>query len=125
MTLDEAERLAALGREVQRFMAYVELLPSGCWYWTGGRSRGKGNRKWYGTFWANGRTVRAHRFICEAVGKLCPAGHHRDHTCLFSMCVNPDHLEVVTKEENQRRKIARRLSNGGLSVGPSGGQVAG
>lgn len=96
-------------KDVQRFMGYVDRLQSGCWYWTGGRSRGKGNRKWYGSFKVGGKTVRAHRFACEAIGKLaCPAGHHRDHTCNFSMCVNPAHFEIVTHAENQRRKMARR-----------------
>lgn len=35
--------------DVKRFFRYVEKLPNGCWYWTGARSRGKGNRKWYGS----------------------------------------------------------------------------
>jgi hypothetical protein len=27
-------------------MALVDKLPSGCWYWTGSRSRGAGNKKY-------------------------------------------------------------------------------
>ncbi len=88
-----------------RFMKYVEILPSGCWYWTGARSRGKGNKKWYGSFRYGKTSVRAHAFIARCYGLECPRGHHRDHTCRFSMCVNPSHLEVVTREENQRRKV--------------------
>lgn len=90
-----------------RFMRYVEFLDSGCWYWTGARSRGKGNRKWYGSFRVNGTTVRAHRFIADCYGLHCPEGHHRDHTCRFSMCVNPSHIEAVTHEKNERRKQER------------------
>lgn len=98
--------------DIARFVAKVDKLPNGCWYWTGARSRGKGNRKWYGSFRLGSRVVRAHRFAAEVLGgKPCPSGHHRDHTCCFSMCVNPDHLEVVSKEENQRRKMARRRDN--------------
>lgn len=22
--------------EIERFLSYVDVLPSGCWYWTGG-----------------------------------------------------------------------------------------
>lgn len=90
-------------------MSYVDKLPNGCWFWTGGRSRGKGNRKWYGTFWFRGKSIRAHRFSCDYIGKFepLPPGKHRDHTCVFSMCVNPEHLEHVTHEENQDRKLAR------------------
>lgn len=92
-----------------RFDSYVDKLPNGCHFWTGGRSRGDGNRKWYGSFWVGGKTVRAHRFACDRVGKICPPGHHRDHTCCFSMCVNEAHIEIVTHAENELRKKWRRL----------------
>ena len=101
--------IEATGADVRRFMRYVDKLPCGCWFWTGARSRGKGNKKWYGSFSVSGRVVRAHRFSCDVIGKKpCPPGHHRDHTCEFSLCVNPDCFEVVTHEENQRRKVERR-----------------
>lgn len=100
--------LTATEEDIARFMSYVDVLPCGCWFWTGGRSRGRGNRKWYGTFWVGGLSVRAHRFSSEVLGgQECPPGHHRDHTCVFSLCVNPDHIEVITHEENQRRKMER------------------
>lgn len=95
--------------DIERFMRLVDKLPCGCWYWLGARSRGKGNRKWYGSFRVGGQTVRAHRFALEAIGgQKIEAGQHRDHTCGFSMCVNPDHIEAVSPEENQRRKEARK-----------------
>ena len=98
--------IEATEADVDRFMSYVDKLPNGCWFWTGARSRGAGNRKWYGSFWVRNKTVRAHRFSCEVLkGETCPPGHHRDHLCKFSLCVNPDHVEIVTHEENQRRKI--------------------
>lgn len=101
--------IEATSDDIARFMRYVERLPSGCWYWTGARSRGRGNRKWYGSFRLHGRTVRAHRFAAEVLGGLeCPPGCHRDHTCEFSMCVNPAHIEIVSHCENQRRKVERR-----------------
>lgn len=97
----------ATQRDIDRFMRHVDKLPSGCWFWTGARSRGRGNRKWYGSFRVGGRVVRAHRFSCDVLGgRTCPPGHHRDHTCRFSLCVNFEHLEIVTHEENQKRKLA-------------------
>jgi hypothetical protein len=97
--------------DVGRFMSFVDILPNGCWFWTGARSRGKGNKKWYGSFWLPSGTVRAHRFAAEALpngaGEL-PPGYHRDHTCCFSLCVNPRHLENVPPSVNQERKMARR-----------------
>lgn len=95
--------------DIERFIRLVDVLPCGCWYWLGARSRGKGNRKYYGTFRVGGKSIRAHRFAAEALGgKTCPKGFHRDHTCQFSMCVNPAHIQIVSHAENQRLKISRK-----------------
>ncbi len=89
-------------------MSFVDILPNGCWFWTGARSRGKGNRKWYGTFHFQGKSIRAHRFSCDVIGgKVCPPGWHRDHNCQFSLCVCPDHLEPMLREKNQELKVER------------------
>ena len=101
--------IQATQKDIERFMSYVDKLPNGCWFWTGARSRGKGNKKWYGSFYVNGTTIRAHRFSVEVLKcEPCGPGHHRDHTCVFSLCVNPDHIEVVPKKVNQERKQERR-----------------
>lgn len=101
--------------EIARFMKLVDKLPSGCWFWTGARSRGGGNRKWYGTFWVNKKIgrVRALRFSCEAIGGKgpLPAGHDRSHQCHFSLCVNPDCVEYEPKAVNQARRIERARVN--------------
>lgn len=115
--------LHATQADIDRFFKYVEKLPNGCWFWNGARSRGKKNRKWYGSFRLGKQTVRAHRFACEVLGgeagpRECPPQHDRDHICRFSLCVNPDHLEVVTKLVNQERKHERR-KNGDCNGGPS------
>lgn len=95
--------LTASQEDIKRFMSFVDILPNGCWFWTGARSRGKGNKKWYGSFSLQGRTIRAHRFSCEILGKKkLLLGHHRGHVCMFSLCVNPEHITIISKEENQR-----------------------
>lgn len=106
--------------DLERFMRYVVKLPgvlilpngkrtTACWLWIGGRSRGRGNRLPYGSFRLGRRSVRAHRFACEAIAGIeCPPDHHRDHLCCNSLCVNPEHLEAVHRVENQRRKMERR-----------------
>lgn len=97
--------------DIVHFATFVEKLPNGCHFWSGARSRGKGNKKWYGSFRvpSTKKVIRAHRFACEAIGKReCPPEHHRDHTCEFSLCVNEAHIEVVTRQVNQERKVARR-----------------
>lgn len=96
--------------DIDRFMTYVDKLPCGCWFYTGARSRGQGNLKWYDSFRVGKRVVRAHRFADEVIagrGPL-PKGMHRDHKCEFSLCVNPDCIERVTHAENETRKQARR-----------------
>ncbi len=105
--------LEATQADIDRFYRYVEKLPgrlilpngtetSACHGWTGARSRGKGNKKWYGSFRLGKRAVRAHRFVCEAIHcQPCPPEHHRDHLCANSLCVNMEHLEIVHRTVNQ------------------------
>lgn len=98
--------------ELARFMASVVILPGGCWLWVGARSRGRGNKKWYGSFRRSaadgkrGRVVRAHVYSHDVIGgKVCPPGWHRDHGCNLSLCVNFECVEAVSPEVNQARKM--------------------
>ena len=82
----------------QRFWDKVNIAGH-CWRWRSGAARSDG----YGQFW-DGRTMRpAHRFAYEAIVGPVPEGMVLDHLCRVRDCVNPDHLEVVTQGENQRR----------------------
>ena len=77
---------------------YITEPNSGCWLWTGW-TRGKG----YGVFTVDGVHVPAHRFSYERwVGKI-PSGAVIDHLCRVPFCVNPQHLEAVTNQENVKR----------------------
>lgn len=109
--------IVATPEDVARFLSYVEVLPSGCWFWTGARSRGSGNRKWYASFRLGARVVRGHRFSCEVLAdRPCPPGHDRSHTCHFSLCVCPDHLEVLPREHNQSAMRERKSSTGPVYI---------
>ena len=102
--------LHATPEDIARFMSQVDKLPNGCWFWTEARSRGKGNRKWYGSFRLGKRVVRAHRFASEVLaGQECPPDHHRSHSCHFSLFVCPDHVRVLHRTQNQAEKNQRRL----------------
>lgn len=75
---------------------------SDCWVWTGSISiRG------YGKCHSRTRnTTYAHRLVyMELVGPI-PEGLELDHLCRNTRCVNPDHLEPVTRLENMRRRYA-------------------
>lgn len=88
-------RLADLPERIQR---NIRVSESGCWEWVGSRQpRG------YGTASFHGRPVSAHRHVYTLLVGEIPAGLEIDHLCLFKSCVNPAHLEPVTRTENQRR----------------------
>lgn len=88
---------------------YVSPEPnSGCWLWIGpikdtgyGRFSVRDGSAW--------KTVIAHRYSYEAENGPIPEGLVIDHLCRMRCCVNPDHLEAITNEENIRRGfLARR-----------------
>jgi hypothetical protein len=86
------------GSPEQRFWRRVEKQPSGCWEWQGALS------EWgYGSLVIVGRKVPAHRFSYEIHTGPIPEGLVIDHLCRNPSCVNPEHLEAVTNEENIRR----------------------
>lgn len=74
-----------------------------CWLWTGKLIRG------YGRFTPAYRMgTGAHRFAyADLVGEI-PAGLDVDHLCRNRACVNPWHLEPVSRSENLRRGYEAR-----------------
>jgi hypothetical protein len=76
----------------ERFNAFVNKTTS-CWLWTGATNRG------YGLLWVDGKHELAHRVSYSIhkglLGDLCVC-----HTCDTPLCVNPDHLFLGTREDN-------------------------
>jgi hypothetical protein len=73
-----------------------------CWEWTAGT-----DKKGYGLFRLNGKIQRAHRLSYEAVNGETELT--LDHLCLNTCCINPQHLEAITREENNKRQAETRL----------------
>jgi hypothetical protein len=69
-----------------------------CWIWQRAM-KGSG----YGNGWRNGRSVAAHIIFYERAHGPVPQGLELDHLCRVPSCVNPDHLEPVTHQENVLR----------------------
>ena len=66
-----------------------------CWLW-----RGAVNPSGYGVF----LSVPAYRLAYEWMVGPIPAGMELDHLCREKLCVNPHHLEPVTRLDNMRRR---------------------
>lgn len=80
----------------------VKVDEQGCWLWQGHINPDTG----YGYRQVRGKTWRAHRFsYVHFVGEI-PDGLVLDHLCRVRHCVNPDHLEPVTPQENVERGLA-------------------
>jgi len=90
---------------VLRVMGKVSIdEATGCWLWNGSKSS-----TGYGQIWVPGKTrqesrlAQAHRFTFEMFRGEIPRGYQIDHLCRCRNCVNPNHLEPVTQQENIRR----------------------
>ena len=46
-----------------------------------------------------------HRKVWEEARGPIPEGMTIDHLCMQKTCINPDHMEVVTRSENSRRRL--------------------
>lgn len=76
------------------------VLLTPCWLWLG-PPREDG----YGGSSVNGRGMKAHRAVWIKSGLDISPLLDLDHLCRNRICVNPGHLEPVTRGENLRRSF--------------------
>lgn len=77
---------------------YLRDAQTGCWNWLLSK-----DRTGYGFVSIKSKTKYAHRVAFETFVGEIPAGMDLDHLCRNRSCVNPKHLEPVTRKENVRR----------------------
>lgn len=103
----EAARRAALSGQRQKLRnlspleviaARTRVTDAGCWEWQAAR-----NPAGYGQVQYQNVLYLAHRFSYEAHRGAIDPELTIDHLCRNTCCVNPGHLEVVTRSENSRR----------------------
>lgn len=96
----------------QRFNSkFIIDNETNCWLWTAGKRDIRG----YGQFHIRGKNVSPHRFSYEMYREPIPIDMTIDHLCKNPSCVNPLHLEVVTRIENVSRGNNKIMKNSQLT----------
>lgn len=90
-----------MNKYVERALSNVEKNDKGCWLWKGSLTvRGK-----YAQMNIRGRVVRVHRWLYQKLKKKVSRRLDLDHTCRVRHCINPEHLEPVTRKVNLARGV--------------------
>ena len=86
----------------------LSLEVDGCVYWPfAAQPNG------YGVFTMQGKTYRAHRYICTKVHGARDQKIEAAHECGNRLCVNPKHLAWKTRHQNQMDRVTHGTSNRG------------
>ena len=86
-----------------------------CWLWTGGK-----DSDGYAVFKVDGVSVNAHRWYYQIVNGELKSFIHLDHLCRIRHCVNPEHLEPVSNQENLLRGLTFQAFNSQKTHCPRG-----
>jgi len=89
---------------IERFERYHIPDHTGCWIWYGsGGLTPVHKKRTRPVFGFMGRLWIAARFSYEAFNGPITDGLTVDHICNNELCVNPDHLQLLTGADNTRR----------------------
>ena len=80
---------------------------TGCWEWMGYADKNGYGRIYDPTRPAGRRIDWAHRVFYERHKGKIPPKHEIDHVCQNTICVNPEHLDAVTRVEHVARTLQR------------------
>lgn len=85
----------------EKLFSYIEKTDT-CWIWNG--PIGTGGYGMFSTAHHRGYSIRAHRAAYQILVGDIPEGLVIDHLCRVRHCVNPEHLQAVTFNENAKRR---------------------
>lgn len=92
-----------------RLMANSVVIDTGCWQWIGAITpKGYGKLNVYCKVKRKTVSRWAHRVAYETLVGPIPDDMQVDHTCEHEGCINPNHFELVTNNENLKRRDAAR-----------------
>lgn len=114
-------------KDINRFWSKVDKSGD-CWIWTAGVSEKSRSLKLkfrhiraegYGSFSVKHKTFRAPRIAWYIIKGYINDDMVLDHVkgkCTTTLCVNPEHLELVTNEENLKRAKKTVCNQGHLQI---------
>lgn len=116
----DAQGKTSKGSLIERIMDKVSVDHNGCWIWMGHL-----NRFGYGTYnfakyYSEKKSILVHRWVWEYFKEPIKDELTVDHLCRVHNCVNPEHMEIVTKGENTLRGNAFTAINARKTHCPSG-----
>lgn len=102
----DAERKGGLLSPAESILKNCNKVDSGCWLWTGYIAKSG-----YGQITIHRKSWKVHRLSYSVFKSPLIPGFEIDHLCKVRHCVNPAHLEQVTKKENILRSESWSAKN--------------
>lgn len=94
-----------------RFWRSIQATSAeGCWSWIGPRNSYGYGRLMESVGKRKCKQLMAHRFSYEQVIGQIEEGMTVDHTCRNKSCVNPAHMEIVSRGENSKRSYSKNMN---------------
>lgn len=90
--------------------ASVVINEAGCWVWV--RTK-PATTTGYATYSLKGASYNVHRLVFEEYFRKLEPGECVLHKCDTRLCVNPDHLFVGSKSDNNRDRASKMRSSCG------------
>lgn len=104
--------------KIDAFMQQYEIQPNGCWKWTGRTLVDKRCESGeYGSISLNKNTrLLVHRLSYAYHYGVDPEALVVRHKCDFGLCMNPEHLQLGTNNDNMRDMKDRGRSTHGVKA---------